>query len=81
MARRELLVVHGVNGVRTLLACVIKDVPLAFSPGLGKISCSKQKWKNSPEELGKECVAGATGFFFPVCGSVGAERDETPFKN
>lgn len=60
-----------------------QGVSLALRPGLWKISCSKQQWKNSPEELGEECVAGAAGFFFffPVCGCVGAERDEMWFKN
>lgn len=41
----------------------VQNGTLALSPGLWKISCSKQKWKNSPEELEEECVAWTTGFF------------------
>lgn len=78
-------VVQGVNGVQTLFMCVIRgvqDVPLALNPGLWKISCSKQKWKNSPEELEKEYVAWAAGFFFfPMCGYIEVEGDEMQFKN
>lgn len=51
---------HGQGGAVIQGLMVIKDVqnvPLALGPGLWKISCSKQKWKNSPEELEKECVA------------------------
>jgi hypothetical protein len=59
----------------------VQNVPLALSPGLGKISCSKQKWKTSPEELAKECVAWAAGRFSPVCGYVETEKDEMRFKN
>ena len=58
-----------------------RDVPLALDPGLGEISCSKQKRKNSPEELEKECAAAATRICFPACGCIEAEGDEAWVKN
>lgn len=36
---------------------------LAFKLGLWKMNCFKQKWKNNSEDLQKECVVWATGFF------------------
>lgn len=61
----------------------VQNGPLALSPGLWKISCPKQKWKNRPGELGKECVAldNRSFFFSTVCGYGGIERDEMRFRN
>lgn len=60
----------------------VQNGPLALRPGLWKISCPKQKWKNRPGELGKECVALDNRIFFStVCGYGGIERDEMRFRN
>lgn len=41
--------------------------PLALSPGSWKISCSKQKWKNSPRRIGKRMRSMDNRIFFPLC--------------